>query len=471
MYKPKITHFTHSIWFNNLLRQLYRWLPLSAYTKQRLKNIYLGRSEIGKISRKNIFQGNAKADMLPLMAANAGQFNPANPWVLVVDLRIPTPDQDSGSVRMSAILRLLREMGFGVTFISDSLDHALHYQSALEKLNIAVLNGFNSARSHLAEAGGKYHFVLLSRPEVAFQYLPYVRAYALYSKVIYDMVDLHWVRFEREMHISGDCTLLDTITRFRRLELFNAASADLVLAITKEEKSRVLEEQPGINVAVLPNIHEVFPTKTPFAHRRGLLFIGGFWHKPNEDAVIFFVNNILPRIIKKIPDLVFYIIGSNMPSSVQLLRSVNVEPLGFVPDIVPYFESSRIFIAPLRFGAGMKGKVGHSMSHGLPVVTTRIGAEGMGLEHEKHVLIADSDEYFADCVTRLYADEILWHKLSSSALAHLNSNYSLSAAQQRMADIFTGARSGSGVNTGQKDYSTSFSPPSVGALPEAGVGS
>ncbi len=250
----------------------------------------------------------------------------------MIDLRIPTPDQDSGSVRMFAILRLLQEIGFRITFVSDSEKHLPHYQKGLEKQGINVLHGSDAAHSHLAATGGKYHFVLLSRPEMAFQYLPYVRAYALYSKVIYDTVDLHWVRFEREMLISGDRTLLDVIAQFRRIELFNTACADLVLAITEEEKNRLLIEQPDAKVTVLPNIHEILSPKNTFPQRRGLLFIGGFWHKPNEDAVIFFAKNILPRITEKIPDLVFYIIGSNMPASVKSLRSANVKPLGFVAE-------------------------------------------------------------------------------------------------------------------------------------------
>ncbi|SCY44020.1 Glycosyltransferase involved in cell wall bisynthesis [Nitrosospira sp. Nsp13] len=435
--------------FNNLLRRVYKNFPLPLTVKQRLKEIYLhqsgtfnqsdnsNQSDNPGIANENTFQLDANRETLPMIAASAKQFDPNDPWVLVVDLRTPTPDQDSGSVRMSAIIRLLREMGFRITFISDSEERLPHYQEVLERQSIDVLHGFDAARSHLATIGGKYHFVLLSRPEVAFQYLPYVRAYALYATIIYDTVDLHWVRFEREMQISGDRALLDVIAHFRRLELFNTACADLVLAITDEEKNRLLIEQPDAKVTVLPNIHEPCPPRTSFDQRKDLLFIGGFWHKPNEDAVIYFVKDILPRIIEKIPDLVFYIIGSNMPMSIKSLHSANVEPLGFVADVVPYFESCRIFVAPLRFGAGMKGKVGQSMSHGLPVITTQIGAEGMGLHHGKHVLIATNPQDFADAVVQLYSNEPLWRNLSAESLAYLAANYSLAATQKRMARIFT----------------------------------
>ncbi|SDA21942.1 Glycosyltransferase involved in cell wall bisynthesis [Nitrosospira sp. Nsp18] len=432
----RLVAFTRSIWFNKLLRQVYKSLPLPWHVKQRLKEIYLRRPGAWKIRHKDTFQLAANREALPQVAASAKQFDPADPWVLVVDSLPTDSDQDSGSVRMLTILRVLREMGLRITFISDSENYLPHYQEDLEKDDIDVLYGFDAARSHLAATGGKYHFVLLSRPEFAFRYLSYIRAYALYSQVIYDTADLHWVRFEREMRVSGDNTLLDVIIQFRRIELYNTACADLVLAITDEEKNRLLIEQPDAKVTVLPNIHEIIPPKTPFAQRRGLLFIGGFWHKPNEDAVTFFVQNILPQITEKIPDLVFYIIGSNIPPSIESLRSTNVEPLGAVPDITPYFESCRIFVAPLRFGTGMKGKVGHSLSHGLPTVATRIGAEGMDLRHEKHLLIADDPEDFADMVIRLYNDEALWRRLSAESLMHLTTNYSLAAARERMIRIF-----------------------------------
>ncbi|MGH8764070.1 MAG: glycosyltransferase, partial [Nitrosospira sp.] len=425
--------------FNNLLRRVYRNLPLPLIVKQRLEKIYLrqfGASNQADIINENTFQFEKNHEFLPLIAVSAKQFDPSDPWVLVVDLRTPTPDQDSGSVRMSAIIRLLREMEFRITFISDSEEYLPHYQETLEEQGIDVLRGFNAARRHLADAGGKYHFVLLSRPEVAFQYLPYVRAYALYATIIYDTVDLHWIRFEREMQVSGDRSLLDVIAHFRRMELFNTACADLVLAITNEERNRLLIEQPDAKITILPNIHEPYPPKMSFDQRKGLLFIGSFWHKPNEDAVIYFVRDILPKIIEEIPDLVFYIIGSNMPATVRALRSANVEPLGFVANVAPYFESCRIFVAPLRFGAGMKGKVGQSMSHGLPVITTQIGAEGMGLHHGKHVLVATGPQDFADSVVRLYGNKLLWRNLSTESLVYLKANYSLAANRKQMVEIF-----------------------------------
>jgi glycosyltransferase involved in cell wall biosynthesis len=428
--------FTHSIFLNKILREVYKKLLLPLHIKQLLKAIYLRQPAVWKTRNMRIFPFGKNREPLPSVAVGAHQFDPNVPWALIIDFYVPTPDQGSGSGRMSAILHLLKERGLNLTFISDSEKYPADYQKTLERTDIQVFIGFDEARRHLATEGGKYHFVFLSWPEVAFRYLPYVRSYALYSKVIYDVGYLHWVRFERERWIKGNQELLEVAASFKRMELLNTASADLTLAITGEEKNRLAIELPFAKIAILPNIHETYPPKTLFTQRKAALFIGNFWHQPNEDAVIFFVKHILPKITEKIPDLVFYVIGGNMPASVASLRSTNVQPLGFVTDVVPYFESCRLFVAPLRYGGGMKGKVGQSMSHGLPVVTTQIGAEGMGLEHGKQVLIADDAEGFANSVVRLYTNEVLWQKLSAEALAHVEVNYSYIAAQKRLSDIF-----------------------------------
>lgn len=434
-----ITGLLRVVGFNSLVRLVYKKRFLPVIFMRQLKRHFLHPSfdfNQSDLVTELMLRRTSYRKAQPVVVG-AGLFEPNDPWVLVVDHHAPTPDRDSGSVRMAAILRLLGELGFRITFICHSDERLPHYEKTLEKQRIDVLHGFSAAHRHLKAVGVKYHFALLSRPGIAFRYLHYARAYAPYAKIIYDTVDLHWVRCEREMQLSGDKTLHKAIEKFRRMELLNAAGADLVLAITDEEKNRLLMEHPDLNVTVLSNIHEPCPPRTSFHQRKGLLFIGGFLHKPNEDAVVYFVNNVLPGIIEKIPDVVFYIIGSSMPTSVKSLRSANVEPLGFVADVAPYFESCRLFVAPLRFGAGMKGKVGQSMSYGLPVVSTPIGAEGMGLRHGIHAIIAKDSQSFAESVVALYNDETSWKNLSGESFSYLEANFSISAIRNEIAAIFT----------------------------------
>ena len=421
-------------WFQHFARRMSHRIPLPLKAKVQLKAAYLKRQTLMDTDTAvSLIQ-----DWNPLlgMAESAGRYDSSQPWFLVADCYFPSPDKDSGSVRMSGILLLLKEQGFRLTFAADNGEEQNSYRQQLEGQGIETLQGYSTILEHLGKQGGKYRYVILSRPDIAFRYLPAVRAFALNAEVAFDTVDLHWVRFEREMEISGDCNLKEQIAHYRRIELFNTACSDMALAITPEEKARLLEEQPDARVEILPNIHDLQPLATPFAQRKGLMFIGGFWHKPNEDAVRYFVDQILPLVVEVIPDIVFYIVGSNMPGFIKAMRSEHIEPLGYIADVQPYFSSCRVFVAPLRYGAGMKGKIGQSIAYGLPVVTTTIGAEGMGLVDGQHMLLADTPRAFADAVIRLYFESDLWHRLSVNALAHLQENYSLAATRRRLAAMF-----------------------------------
>lgn len=418
----------------HLARRLYHRLPLSRGARVWCRTAYLKRqTRIDTGTAQELLQD---ADPLLRMAESAGAYDPSHPWFLVVDEYFPSPDKDSGSVRMSGILRLLGEQGFRLAFAADNTAGQDTYRQSLDGQGVETLQGYSAILEHLGRRGGRYRYVILSRPDIAFRYLPAVRAFALNAEVAFDTVDLHWVRMEREMELSGDSDLKEQVDRYRRVELFNAAASDMVLAITPEEKARLREELPAARVEVLPNIHDPRPLATPFAERRGLMFIGGFWHKPNEDAVHYFVERILPRVVEAIPDVLFTIVGSNMPPSIKALRSAHVDPLGYVADVEPCFASCRVFVAPLRYGAGMKGKIGQSIAYGLPVVTTAIGAEGMGLVDGLHILLADRPEAFADAVIRLYRDAELWGRLSANALAHLREQYSLEATRRRLTELF-----------------------------------
>ena len=150
----------------------------------------------------------------------------------------------------------------------------------------------------------------------------------------------------------------------------------------------------------------------------------------------FFVADILPLIHRTLPDVVLTIVGSNLPDTVKALASAAVQCVGYVEDPTPYFARSRVFVSPLRYGAGMKGKIGQSMSHGLPVVTTSLGAEGMMLIDGETALIGDSPETFARAVVRLYTDTQLWTRISEASIGHIREHFSDDAARRRLLSIF-----------------------------------
>jgi glycosyltransferase involved in cell wall biosynthesis len=420
------------------VRALFRLLPLGEAQRGRIKSVV----NAFRLPLSTFF-GSGKPEwslLIPDWHADwISLFPPietSDHRILVIDWKAPTPDRDSGSFRMRMILDLMSEAGWTIDFIADLPAEALAYESSLEEQGIRVILGRESALKHLIQYGGAYETVWISRPEIAERYLPMVRSLAVQARVIYDTVDLHWIRLRRGIPFSDkpEKTRSDA-ERFREIELCNARCADLTIAITEDEKEALLNEVPGLPVAVLPNIHPVCPQVEAFHSRSDLFFIGSFNHPPNVDAVFYFVREIFPLILQRLPDVRFHIAGSDMPYSVRALKSKRINPLGYVPDVTHWFQRSRVFVAPLRHGAGMKGKVGQSLAFGLPVVTTSVGAEGMGLAHEIDAMIAENTADFAEAAIRLYSDDSLWQRMSCGGQSLMKRNFSKDAIGRVLAPL------------------------------------
>jgi glycosyltransferase involved in cell wall biosynthesis len=374
---------------------------------------------------------------------------PGPPWVLVIADRVPTPDMTSGSVRLSAILQLMHELGLRISFISalrkeeyrfilEPGSELGEYEERLRSLGVGEVNyGWDDAIQELKQNGWRYRFAFLSFAEITYRYLPLVRASGIHAKIIYDTVDLHALRLKREAEVNGNQELVEKGAYYQKIELCNIQCTDAVIAISDEEAIRIRELAPQARVATIPNIHTAAPGKASMQTRQDLLFIGHYLHTPNVDAVTVFVREILPRVRKVLPKVTIRLVGSNMPEAVRALKQPGVLPIGYAKDVRPYFDSSRIFVAPLRYGAGMKGKIGHAMSWGLPVVTTSIGAEGMDLISGEHALIADSPDAFADAVIRLYNDQKLWEQISQAAAKHMRDRFSAGTVRPILAKLFT----------------------------------
>jgi glycosyltransferase involved in cell wall biosynthesis len=377
----------------------------------------------------------------------------AHDRILILDHRVPTPDRTSSSQRLWEMVKAICDLGFSVTFGSHyaPADYCLllnnvevelrSYVQALHGLGARTILGHADIVAHLKRFGSDYQQVILSYPEIMYQYLPVVRAYAPQAHVIYDTVDLHGLRLEREALVKGGSELKERARHYQKLENVNLRSADTVVTITESERDVILKLVPDAEVVVVPNIHVISEKPyVPPGEREGLLFIGHYPHNPNVDAVKYFVRDILPLVKQRIPGAKFFMIGSSMTEEVRDLANENVEAIGYVADPAPYFRRCRVFVAPLRFGAGMKGKIGQSISFGLPVVTTSIGAEGMGLVNEESVLIGDSPVEFAEAVVRLYTDDELWSKIAHEGRDIIQRNYSPHAVEKQIAALLTSGR-------------------------------
>jgi glycosyltransferase involved in cell wall biosynthesis len=214
--------------------------------------------------------------------------------------------------------------------------------------------------------------------------------------------------------------------------------------VSDVEQALLQQLAPESRVLVLSNIHDPASGGKPFAEREGLVFIGGFQHPPNTDAVLWYAREILPRVRTQLPGVPTYIVGSKVPATLNALAAPDFIVTGYVPDVAPYFAGCRVSIAPLRYGAGVKGKVNLAMSWGLPVVATTPSIEGMHLCDGDDVLVADDPAAFADAIVRLYRDEALWTRLAAGGLANVRAHFSRDVARSAVTRLIALAR-GSGI--------------------------
>jgi GT2 family glycosyltransferase/SAM-dependent methyltransferase/glycosyltransferase involved in cell wall biosynthesis len=362
--------------------------------------------------------------------------------VLVLDHCTPTPDQDAGSITILNLMRILQSLGLKVTFApEDNFLFLDPYTKNLQRIGIECLYApyVTSVEQHLAEHGGDYDAVVVFRLLAMERNLAVIRKYCQKAKVIYHTSDLHHLREMRQAELAGSPEMFSraTKTRVREINLIQNADATIVHSFyEKELLTKALSDSELIGrIFVFGWAIEIPGTQAGFADRSGMVFIGGFQHQPNVDAVLYFAREIFPLIRAKLPNAAFRVIGSRAPAEVLALSGDGIELLGYVEDLGPVMDRCRLSVVPLRFGAGTKGKVYTGLSYGLPLVSTSIGAEGMGLVEGDGVIVADSPEAFAEAVIRLHEDADAWHTASAGGLAFVACNCSLQAGQATVREI------------------------------------
>ena len=364
--------------------------------------------------------------------------------ILAIDACLPTPDRDSGSLRMYNLLLLMRRLSHKVAFVPDNLKLVHPYADALQAAGIEVLYGpfVRSIKSHLREHGREYDLVVVSRADVGEKHIDNVRRFAPQATILYDTVDLHFLREQREAKVKRDPVLARKAEKRREQELRIAKRTDRTLVVSPAEKEILENHCPQLNVHVIPNIHQISPSGKPFYQRKDILFLGGFNHPPNADAVNYFVDEIFPVVREKIAGVKLYVVGNSPPSSIRDLAGDDIFVTGYVPDVSNYLNSAKVSIAPLRYGAGVKGKVTLSMSYGLPVVATSVGVEGTELINGVSALIADRPQEFADAIERLYLDENMWKTLSENSRCLVAKHFSFEAVSKNVEKLLNESCSG-----------------------------
>lgn len=364
--------------------------------------------------------------------------------VLVIDAVTPQPDHDSGSLRMLAILELLVEMGYRVSFMPINLAWDGRYSETLQAKGIETIRHpeISSPSSWLQTYGGLLDWVIGSRYYVLDDVFADIKKHAPQARIMFDTVDLHFLREQRKAALENDAAMAKAAESTKKIESDLIEKSDTTLVVSSIEKDLLNEQIPAADIRILSNIHTATDTAAPRNQRSGLLFVGGFQHPPNVDAARWLIEDILPKLRSKDPNIELHLVGSRMPEWLQNTHAPGLYNHGFVEDLMPHLTGRKVALAPLRYGAGVKGKVNQAMAHGIPVVATSMAAEGLHTEHDVDILIADDTDSFVDEIIRVYHDEELWQRLSEGGLANVEAHFSRKAARQVLEDILSQTSSG-----------------------------
>jgi glycosyltransferase involved in cell wall biosynthesis len=373
--------------------------------------------------------------------------------LLVVHGDVPPPDRDACSLRLFRILELLAAEGHLITFIGRG--GAAQERNTALLLRMGVQEVFPIDPERLAQHLGRgdlgrpipvvdfegsltkgcFDVALLSGYDVAEQYLGLIRRYSPATRIVIDASDVQWVREHRGATISGDPAALAGAERTRERERAVYGAADGLVAISEVDAAAMRELAPEVPVGVVSLVQSFSGAVAEPAGREEVLFVGNFHHAPNVDAVGHFCESIWPLVRQALPEAHLTLVGTAPPPAVQAHDGDDVTVTGWVPSVEPYLERARVSIAPLRYGAGVKGKIAEAIAAGVPVVTTSIGAEGMGFVDGEHALIADEPAEFAAAIVRLYRDEDLWRTLVVRAPEHLAAIMGPEAGRAALAEI------------------------------------
>jgi autotransporter passenger strand-loop-strand repeat protein len=321
---------------------------------------------------------------------------------LVIDRDLPTPDRDAGSQAILSHMQALQRLGYQVSFVA--AEQMAHTNTHLTNADITHCAAplYASVEEVLRRQSGCFDLVYLHRAGIAEAYLALSRRWMPKARIVYAVADLHHLRLARQAEIEQRPELHAQSRRLRLAEWSAAWHADAVLTHSPHEAALLRKAVPHARVHVVPWHVPLRPTRTAFAKRRGLAFIANYAHDPNVDAARVLVEDIMPLVWAQDPTIDCRLAGSAMPATIRALATPKVRLLGHIADLATLFNQVRLTVAPLRYGAGIKGKVLSSLAAGIPCAATPIAAEGLELPPD---LIAASPAHLAALIVRLHRNQ------------------------------------------------------------------
>lgn len=355
--------------------------------------------------------------------------------VVFIDQYVPFFDKDAGSRSTYMYVKQMVESGINVKFMPANFFPHEPYTGALQQLGVEVLVGEKYARNWkkwFKENANNIDVIYLHRPHITEDFIDYLLTLKPRPKLIYFGHDLHYLRTLREAELNNDQSLKLQADDWKRREYAIFRKVDKVFYPSNIEVMEIKSLSPETDVSALPLFLLEEPELNQYKHesRNDLLFVGGFGHPPNVDAVQWFIQAVMPHLLAKQPELKLNIVGSNVPDAIKNLVSEHVIVHGFLSDdaLSELYKKVRVVVVPLRFGAGVKGKVLEALQAGVPIVTTSIGAEGIP-DADKVMRISDIEHDMAQDILELYDNEGVASEYISRYPSYINHHFSRQAIQ------------------------------------------
>jgi glycosyltransferase involved in cell wall biosynthesis len=362
---------------------------------------------------------------------------------LVIDDLLPAADQEAAGVAILSHMRALRALGFEVSFVAaESLAPEPRATAALRAQGVRCCHTpfYASVEEVLRRQRDCFDVIYLHRVSNAAKYLALARRYGGKARILYSVADLHHLRLARQADVEGRPELLTQSRQLRLAECSAAIAADAVITHSTAEAGWLRQTVQHANVHVIPWAVPPRPTPVAWAERRGIAFIGNFRFAPNRDAATFLVTQIMPKVWRADPTIECLLVGASMPEELQRLAGPRVHALGYVADLAGLFARVRLTVAPLRFGAGVKGKVLESLAAGVPCVMTPIAAEGLGLPATLTDAVSTDPQSLAEDILRLHAGGTMAEAMVSAGLAYIAVHYTEANVERRLEDAIAGRR-------------------------------
>ena len=363
--------------------------------------------------------------------------------ILVVDHYVPNYDKDAGGKCTYMYLCTFLKMGMKVTFIGDNFAKTEPYTTELTQLGIEILYGdyyYGHWQEWMQENGKYFDYIYLQRPHISVKYIDLARKYSR-AKIFYFAHDLHHIREYRQYELDHNQETLASSERWKKIEyeLFDKADVGHVVGSYEQAiMQKAFPQKPIRNIPLYIYDDEPQNIEKDFSKRRDIVYVGGFGHPPNEDAVLWFAREVFPKVRQRYPDIRWHVVGSRVTSAVQALADANILIEGFQPDEVLHrlYRTCRMAVVPLRYGAGVKGKVVEAAYFQIPLLTTSIGAEGLEQENAPFVVV-DEAEQMARRLCALYEDYETLRTLSDRGKDFIRRSFTLEAAEKVLREDMT----------------------------------